>query len=473
MIRFGTGGWRAIIGEDFIRDNVILLTHAVAQDLIARGQQHRPFVIGYDRRFLSERAVRWMAEVLCADGIPVEVLDRVAPTPEIMFTVKAHGGYYGAAITASHNPAVYNGIKLFMEGGRDMDADTTGAIEARIDALAGQRVPTVDYEQGVADGRIKVINPQNDYLDAILALVDTDVIRAKGPRILLDPMFGVSRTCLQTILLTARCDVDIINDRRDTLFGGRLPSPTAATLYTLSRMVKEEGYDLGLGTDGDADRIGLVDEQGNFIHPNDILCLLTYYLLGFKGWKGDVVRNLATTHRLDRLAAHYGQTCHEVPVGFKHISSGMARFDAVIGGESSGGLTIRGHIPGKDGIFAAALLVEMICATGRTLSQILADIDQLVGRSYVCETEAVMTPQLKGHLQARLAGGEVPDFGREVDRVRSDDGIKVYFKDGGWVLARFSGTEPLLRLVAEMGAQAEADQVCAQWAQALGLEVAS
>lgn len=207
----------------------------------------------------------------------------------------------------------------------------------------------MDFEEAKKAGLVEIIDPMNDYIDSILSFVDIDKIKAKKLKILLDPMFGVSKTSLQTILLTCRCDVDVINDRHDTLFGGRLPSPSAKTLTRLSTMVVEGGYDLGIATDGDADRIGLIDSHGAFIHPNDILVLLYYYLVKYKGWKGDCVRNIATTHLLDRLAASFGQTCYEVPVGFKWISSKMDETGAIIGGESSGGLTVKGHISGKDG----------------------------------------------------------------------------------------------------------------------------
>jgi phosphomannomutase len=301
-------------------------------------------------------------------------------------------------------------------------------------------------------------------------MVDMDSIRKGNMRILIDPMFGVSKTTLQTILMTARCDVDIINDRHDTLFGGRLPSPSAATLTKLRDMVVEQRYNLGIATDGDADRIGIIDDGGRFVHPNEILILLYYYLLAYKNWRGDCVRNIATTHILDKIAADFGQQCHEVPVGFKHISAKMEETDALIGGESSGGLTIRGHILGKDGIFASALIVEMISVTGKTISALLADIAAKYGAAYMAEFDAKFSEEKKRELTDLLfAEKRLPDFGEAVARVSYEDGCKLYFANGGWIIMRFSGTEPLLRVFCEMATQSAAED-CIKTARAfLGL----
>ncbi|MBQ2743175.1 MAG: phosphoglucomutase/phosphomannomutase family protein, partial [Oscillospiraceae bacterium] len=297
-----------------------------------------------------------------------------------------------------------------------------------------------------------------------------DAIRAKNMRVLLDPMFGVSKTALSTVLMTARCDVDTINERHDTLFGGRLPSPSAHTLAKLSNMVVEEGYDLGIGTDGDADRIGIIDENGKFVHPNEIMMLLYYYLLKYKGWRGDVVRNVATTCILDRIADDFGQKCHEVPVGFKHISGMMEKTDALIGGESSGGLTIRGHIKGKDGIFASSLLVEMICTTGKHLSDLLAEIYEKYGYMQMMEFDTKFSVEKKEEMRRVLYEEEaLPEFDVEIASVSRADGVKVTFENGGWIIARFSGTEPLIRIFCEMESKEHADKMIATMREFLGI----
>lgn len=444
---FGTGGWRAIIGDEFIKSNVQKLAQAIADDMKSKGRDE--IVIGYDRRFLSDKAAMWAAEVFAGNKIIVYFITRIAPTPLVMFTVKQSGTYYGMAITASHNPADYNGIKVFVEGGRDADVAVTDVFEHIIE----QRVATVTvpFEQGMADGTIRMIDPNNDYMDSIISMIDMGAIRKGNLRVLLDPMFGVSKTTLQTILMTARCDVDVINEQHDTLFGGRMPSPTAETLSKLREMVVQEKYDLGIGTDGDADRIGIIDNKGRYIHPNEILALLYYYLLEYNGWRGDCVRNIATTNILDKIAADYGQQCHEVPVGFKHISSKMEQTDAVIGGESSGGLTIRGHIKGKDGIFASTLIVEMICKTGKSISELLDIIYGKYGYSAMAECDERFSIQKKNELWKLLFEDKLlPEFPYEIERVSYMDGCKIYFKNGGWIITRFSGTEPLLRIFCEM-----------------------
>jgi phosphomannomutase len=312
MIKFGTGGWRSIIGEDFTKDNIRILVQALCNEMKDSGKDDKPVVIGYDRRFLSDLGARWMCEVFAGNNIKVEFIDKNAPTPMIMFEVKARKSHYGAAVTASHNPAIYNGIKLFTEGGRDASMETTDVIEEYISKV--ETINSMDFEEALTKGLVERIDPSNDFIDAILKMVDEKAIRARNLKVLLDPMYGVSKTSLQTILLTLRCDLDIINDRHDTLFGGRLPSPSAATLMHLQRDVVERGFDIGLGTDGDADRLGVIDDGGRFIHPNEILALLYYYLNKYKGWKGDCVRNLATTNLLDDMAEDFGMQCHEVPV---------------------------------------------------------------------------------------------------------------------------------------------------------------
>jgi phosphomannomutase len=283
-------------------------------------------------------------------------------------------------------------------------------------------------------------------------------------------MYGVGKTSLQTILITARCDMDVIHDRHDPLFGGRLPAPTNDTLRRLSLMVYEGKYDLGIGTDGDADRIGLVDANGKFIHPNDILVLLYYYLHEFKKWKGPVVRNVATTHLLDKLAASFGEQCYEVPVGFKHISSKMDETDALIGGESSGGLTVRGHIHGKDGIYAAALLVEMLCVIGKPFSDILEELQAKLGRHEMSEFDTRFTLEKKQDLQDILFNKKLlPAFSEEIEKVTWLDGCKVTFKNGGWIICRFSGTEPLLRIFCEQETMEKANEMIQNMRGFLGL----
>ena len=449
MIKFGTGGFRAVIADDFTKANLELLAQGLADKMADENVKDSPVVIGYDRRFMSDIAARWCSAVLAANGIPVRLINEDSPTPLIMFTVKKLGSQYGMAVTASHNPAEYNGVKIFTHGGRDASKEVTDELEGYISRVKSPLV--MSFDDAVKSGMVQLINPKNDYIDSILSVLDIEKIRNSSVKVLLDPMFGVSRTCLQTILLTCRCEVDVINDRHDTLFGGRLPAPSAKTLQQLSQRVVENGYDLGIGTDGDADRIGLIDATGRFIHPNDIMVLLYYYLRKYKGWEGGVVRNLCTTHLLDRIAADLGDECYEVPVGFKHISQKMEETGALIGGESSGGLTVRGHIPGKDGIYAAALLVEMLCTIGKPITEILDEIHAKYGYLAMAEFDCRFSEEKKREIENTLfVERRLPDFGVEVAKASYADGLKVTFADGnGWINCRFSGTEPLIRIFCE------------------------
>lgn len=470
MIKFGTGGWRALIGEDFTKANVQLMSQAIAELMKKQNCTDRGFVIGYDRRFLSDKAARWVAEVLAGNDIIVYFIEKVAPTPLVMFTVNRMETVYGAAITASHNPADYNGIKIFTYGGRDATELVTISIEEMLEQIIPDDIKTMDFDLGKENGLIQVIDPFNHYIDNILKMIDIEAIKSRNLRILLDPMFGVSKTSLSTILITARCEVDTINDRHDTLFGGRLPSPSSHTLHRLHDLVIEKKYDMGIGTDGDADRLGIIDSNGRFIHPNEILALLYYYLIKYKGWTGGIVRNVCTTHLLDKIAEGFGEKCHEVPVGFKHISSKMEETNALVGGESSGGLTIRGHIKGKDGIFAASLLIELLSVTGKSLSALLDEINQQFGYFFSNESDYKFNREDRPRLVRKLfEKKEIPDYSYEIKEISYRDGLKIYFKNGGWVTARFSGTEPLLRIFSEMGTQKEADGVVNEMKSFLGV----
>ncbi len=471
MIKFGTGGWRAIIGDEFTKKNIEILTAALCKMIKEHGVAQEGICIGYDRRFLSIEAAQWVAQVCAGAGIRCMILDKEAPTPLIMFAVREYNLPYGMAITASHNPALYNGIKIFTRGGRDASKDVTDELEKHIQQINHSEILVVDYKKALKQNLVTIINPFNEYIDSILNLVDMDTIKDKNLKIALDPMYGVSRTSLQTLLLTARCQVEVIHDRHDTLFGGRLPSPTKHTLTALSRFVIDNDCDMGLATDGDADRIGVIDNRGEFLHPNKLLVLLYYYLLKYRGWNGPAVRNNSTTHLLDRIAESYGEKCYEVPVGFKHISSKMNETDALIGGESSGGMTVRGHIPGKDGIYAALLLVEMEARTGKKLSQIYDEIETQYGQVQMYDDDIKMTPDQKKHLMDLLfIKKQVPKMPFEIEKISYMDGCKIYFKNGGWVICRFSGTEPLLRVYAEMSKSEDAKECVKVWCDFLDLE---
>lgn len=462
MIKFGTGGWRAIIGEEFTKANIQILAKAMADKMKAEQVAAEGVVMGYDRRFLSRETVIWTIEVLAAEGIKTYFVRRSVPTPLVMNYVMKHGFSYGMMVTASHNPSLYNGIKVFTKGGRDADEVQTADIEKYIAKVDASAIRRMDYQEAVEKGLVIELYPMNEYIDDIMSKIDMEAIKKANLSVCFDPMYGVSEYALSTILISGRCDLRMINQEHDTLFGGRMPAPSEERLVMLKSYVMDRGYDIGIASDGDGDRLGVFDDKGQYIHANDILVLLYYYLLKFKGWRGPAVRNVATTHRLDKIAEKYGQKCYEVPVGFKHISAKMTETNAIIGGESSGGLTVAGHINGKDGVYAASLLVEMVAATGRKLSELMWDMEQECGTSYMEERDYSFSEREKKELMKRLfADKELPDMEKfEVDHVSYMDGCKVYLKNGGWVIARFSGTEPLLRIFCEMPTHAEAVYLC-------------
>jgi phosphomannomutase/choline kinase len=450
QVSFGTGGWRAIIGEGFTLHNVRRLSQALANEMTRRGEEKRGVLIGFDRRFLSDRAAEAAAEVFAGNNIPALLLVEDAPTPLITFATATQGAAYGLAFTASHNPPEWNGLKVFHSDGSLLLDDETRQIEQETNRLTLDQVIKIDLALALEAGIVQRRDFTNEYVDAIEALIDLTAIRNAGLKVIVDPMYGVGQLTLGTILTEARCRVTFIHERHNPLFGGRSPAPNLEALRLLITHVKEDRYDLGLATDGDADRIAIVDEQGEYITINDILLLLYWYLHEVRGARGGVVRNLATTHLLDRLAAHYGEQCYEVPVGFKHIAATMVAHNALLGGESSGGLTVRGHILGKDGIFASALVVEMLARTGKRISELRKQVYEITGRLCYVEEGIPSTSEMRVAIPRRLNQVPLDHIGPYlVLKVSHIDGTKLYLENDNWALLRFSGTEPLLRLSTE------------------------
>jgi len=295
-------------------------------------------------------------------------------------------------------------------------------------------------------------------------MVDVEKIKQAKLRVAVDTMYGVGHSSLRTILLTCRCDVEVLHEQHDTLFGGRMPAPNADSLKLLSNYVADHRFHLGVATDGDADRLGVIDENGNYVHANALLALLYYYFLKYRGWMGPCVRNTSTTHLLDRIAMDFGQKCYEVPVGFKYISAKMVATDAIIGGESSGGLAVKGHISGKDGIYAAVLLVEMLAVTGKSVGQLCQEIAEKYGSPHYAEFDCRITPEQKEIMRKRIFDQqEIPVFEQAIERVQWNDGCKIRFADGSWVICRFSGTEPLLRIAAEGNTPQQTQEYIQTW----------
>lgn len=447
-ILFGTGGWRAIIADEFTKENIERVAQALSTYLIEENKAYLPVVIGYDRRFLSDKASLWAASVLAANNIKVKLMKRSSPTPLVMFIVKNEHLSCGLEITASHNSSEYNGIKIIVEEGRDAPIEVTEKLENIINAKQNiKRIPLVRAEELNLLEYIK--NPFNPYIDDILSKLNLPYIKARGLRIAFDPMHGSGTYPLLVILNTARCTVDLINNNKDPYFSGAYPAPSEETLQDLQNKVKKEGYDLGIAFDGDGDRLGIIDPTGAYISSNDILSMLYWYLHEKKGWKGPVVRNVSTTHLLDKMAKDFNEECYEVPVGFKWISSEMDKRDAVLGGESSGGLTVKGHINGKDSIYAASLFIEMLSVTKMSPLEIKNMIEKKYGKTYFKEKVFTFPSNKKEKISSFLKEEKnLPKFDN-VEKIGFLDGTKIYFKNGDFVNCRFSGTEPLLRIMSE------------------------
>ncbi len=459
MIKFGTGGWRAVIGEDFTEENVRLVAQGMCDYMEEEGKKELPVMIGYDRRFLSAPAAKWIAEVFAGNGVKTFFMKRSAPTPLVMFTVKHEKLHYGVEVTASHNPFDYNGIKFFTEEGRDADVSCTSRIEKLIEKA---KVKSIPFDKAVEEGSITFLKGAfNDFIDSILSRLDVDKIRNADLRILFDSMHGSATHPMLTVLYTARCTVDIMNSNKDGFFGGKTPAPGFEQSALLRHRVKSENYDLGIEVDGDGDRLAIIDENGDYVEPNKILSMLYYYLHEYKGWKGPVVRNLMTTHMLDAIAESFGEKCYEVPVGFKHISSTLDRTNAVLGGESSGGLTVRGHIFGKDSVYAAGLFVEMVAAIGKPISAFYKELTEKYGEYFTAEDNLRLPESVKENVKKRITEDRiVPDFGSDKPvRTEYMDGAKFYFADGSYACIRFSGTEPLLRLASEARTEKKAKEI--------------
>lgn len=449
MIKFGTGGWRAIIGDDFNKENICRVAQGICDLMKKEDKSELPVMIGYDRRFLSEKAAKWIAEVFSANGIQSWCMNRSAPTPLVMFTVKDKKLHYGVEVTASHNPYDYNGIKLITEEGRDASLECTAALEQLIETAEVKSIP---FEEGIEKGLISYLKaPFNGFIDSILERLDVETIKNADVRILFDSMHGSATYPMMAMLYSARCTMDVMNTNKDGYFGGNMPAPGFSQSAKLRTKVVEGGYNLGIEVDGDGDRIAIIDGDGSYIEANQILVMLYYYLHEYRGWKGPVVRNLATTHMLDAIAESFGEACYEVPVGFKYISSKLDETNAVLGGESSGGLTVRGHIYGKDSIYAAGLFVEMICAIGKSVGEFWRELTEKYGVFVMAEDNMKFSIEEKAKVEKILTvERKIPQFSeKSIKRISYEDGVKFYFEDGAFVICRFSGTEPLLRIFAE------------------------
>ena len=461
-IVFGTGGWRAVIGEGYTMANVRRLSQAIANEVVRADRDSLGVVIGGDRRFLSRDSAIAAAEVFAGNNIPVTLLPDDVPTPLVTFAAPYLGAAYGIIVTSSHNPPEWNGMKVFRADGSLPLDEETDRYQAEANAMGIEDVITLDIDLARASGMVVDRALTNPYVDAIEEIVDVEAARNADLHVIVDPMYGTSQLTLGLILSDMRVRTEFIHAAHNPLFGGIAPAPDIERLQDVIGMIKNGGgrYDLGLATDGDSDRIGIVDEQGEYVSTNDLLLLLYWYLHEVRGERGGVVRNLATTHLLDRLAAHFGERSAECRVGFKYVTAGMDEIGAVLGGESSGGLTVRGWIKGKDGIYACALVVEMLARTGKRISELRHMIYDITGRLYAVDMSVAATPEMRIAVPRRLEVEPLTHIGPyPVVGVSHLDGTKILLENDNWALLRFSGTEPALRLFVEADTQAKAAEL--------------
>src|SRR5690606_15346365 len=478
MIRFGTDGWRAVIADTFTFANLRLIAQAVADSINKqhKGDRMPEVVVGYDTRFLSDRFAIDTARVLAANNIVAWLTRTDAPTPAISYNVKAKGADAGIVITASHNPPRYNGFKLKAAYGGSATAEQCALVEEELIRAEreGRGPNSMDYDQAVEEGLIRRFDPAWTYYQHLSTLVDMDCISERELNVVADAMWGAGRGAFPSLLSRTRCRVTEIRGALNPGFGGIHPEPIARHLNELVAAVQRAQADVGLATDGDADRIGAVDALGNFVDPHHIFALVLRHLTEVRGQRGDVVKTVSTTFMIDNLAKAYGLNVHETPVGFNYIADLMLRHDVLMGGEESGGISIRGHIPEGDGILMGLLLLEVMAYHRAPLHEIIADLQKQYGPACYARLDVHLNVQRPKKQIVQLLTDVAPQRinGETVARIDTMDGIKFYLADGGWLLIRPSGTEPVLRIYAE-GRSNDAVKAMLEAGSALGTKVSA
>ncbi|HEX6030436.1 MAG TPA: phosphoglucomutase/phosphomannomutase family protein [Tepidiformaceae bacterium] len=447
-VRFGTDGWRAIIGETFTFDNVRACAQATAEHFIATYGTDRPVMVGYDTRFLSDEFALAVARVIAGHGFRVQLADRPAPTPALSYRIIEAGGCGGVVVTSSHNPFRWNGFKVKPHYGGSASPEIVEDIESRVPAILAD--PSRIKLAAADSNDIERFNPVPGYLAGLGKQVDVGRIKAAGLRVAMDPMYGAGAGLLAELLEGGATTVTEIHTERNPLFPGiRAPEPIEQNLGEFMGLVAKDGFDVGIATDGDADRVGLVDERGGYVDQLRTFALLVNYLLGERGLRGPVVKSVTTTRMANLLAAHYGVECYETPVGFKHIGPLMMEKDALIGGEESGGYGFRGHLPERDGLLAGLYLLDYVAA-GRPPSELLKDVFAITGPHYYERLDFELEPGANAAVKARLDAAKPTEIaGMPVIGSDRTDGWRFQVEQG-WLLFRLSGTEPLVRIYTEV-----------------------
>jgi phosphoglucomutase len=448
MIKFGTSGWRGIIGEDFTFENVRIASQGVANYLKHSKQAGSGVVVAYDTRFLSEKFASEAAKILAFNGIKAFLCTRDVPTPCVAFETIRRKAMGAINFTASHNPPEYNGLKFSTANGAPALPEITHKIEREIHAVQQKNERLDVYERTEL---IEEIDPKDRYLHELRQKIDIDVIRESGLRIAIDSLYGTSRDYLDYFLLEAGVQVKIIHNYRDPYFGGFSPECNEKNLSDLRKVVADDSYDLGLATDGDADRFGIIDDRNRFVPANTILSLVALYLKRVRNIPGGLARTLATTHLMDAIAQKLDVPLYETLVGFKYIGELILEDKIAFGGEESAGLSMYRHLPEKDGVLACLLVAEMVARSKKKLSELIDDMHAEFGHFYSRRLDLKVTQQLKDSLAAKLERPPEHLDGYVVRDVNTTDGVKLLFDDRTWLLFRLSGTEPMARLYAEAG----------------------
>ncbi len=446
-IRFGTSGWRAIIADEFTFANVRLVTRAICSHLKSAGAvKGTPLIVGFDTRFLGEQFAEICVREAAWHGFQALLCDHPTPTPTISHAIRHHKAAGAINFTASHNPPEYNGMKFSTADGAPALPEVTKRVEELIREIgSAEAAGTISTEAR----SVEKFDPRPDYIADLETKIRFDTIAKAGGTYAFDPLWGTGRGYLDHILRKHGLEVETIHDWRDVLFGGRSPEPGEEHVDELREAIVRNKCVLGLATDGDSDRFGVLDRDGSFITPNNLIPLLFDYLAESRGWPGGVARSVATSHLVDRVAQSRGLPLYETPVGFKFIGELINDDKIILGGEESAGLSMRGHFPEKDGILACLLAAEAVAARGASLTEQLDELYKRVGRLEGRRIGVRLTPELLAALPEKLAREPEEIGGRRVERVNRMDGVKFIFADGSWLLMRPSGTEPLVRIYAE------------------------
>jgi len=469
QIKFGTDGWRGVVADDFTFANVRRVAQGSAEYMLSLSPAPLA-VVGYDCRFASEDFARTVADVFAASGVRSLIFDRPSPTQVASWTVIDRKATAAAVVTASHNPYLFNGIKFKTETGSSASPEVIADLEPRINALESVPVP----DRSASGDMVSVYDPRAPYYAQIARMVDLNATKSAGLRIVHECMHGSGFGYIKELLEGGRTEVVELHADRNPLFGGVNPEPIPPNIDSSIAYMRGGGHDLCICTDGDADRVGIIDETGRFINQLQVFALLMLYMFDVRHMVGPVVKTVNMTSMVDKLGAEFGVPVYEVPVGFKNVAPKMMETDAVLGGEESGGFAIKGHIPERDGILIGLLFADMIVKMGKPLSLILADLERRVGphayarhdihlnRETYDQDRTRILHTLETHEPSQIAGVKV-------DRIRSDDGFKFYLADGSWVLLRASGTEALVRIYSEAADKAAVEARLAALEDIVGL----